>query len=689
VAKMNSFFRELKERKVYRVALGYAVVAWLVIQISATVLPAYHAPEWILPIFITVVALGFPVALVLAWAFEIKGGVIEKAPESTTTLSVANKRRIWLLAAVGLIISLVAVAGYWIWHPWRKTSTASQVSISTPPAIAEKSIAVLPFENLSRDPDNAYFAQGIQEEILTRLAKIADLKVISRTSMQRYQSKPGNLAEIAKQLGVAHILEGSVQKAADQVRVNVQLVNAQTDSHLWAETYDRKLIDIFSVESEIAKAIADSLQARLTGGEAQALAVKPTNNPEAYDAYLRGLAFEARAGSAEDALIKAITSYERAVQLDPNFAAAWGKLSRAHARVYFNRADTTAARRDAAQDALEHAQKLQPNSPETLLALGYYQYWVLRDYGFAKSTFALVSKMLPGSSEVPFSLGKVSRREGNWDESVAYLEQALALDPRNVELLNEAALTLVDLRQFPTALKLYDRALDILPNEPNVMVAKAGIHQAVGNLEQATKFLSEIDAQTQSQFAFIIKIIQLRLERNHGEAIRLLRARLAQFHFSYEIDRAATQTFLALTERLAGDIAGAKVTAAQARDTLEALCKNQPDNALFATVLSVANATLGEKESAIREAKRAIILLPSTKDRVRGPAFEENLAAIQTLVGENSDAVTILTWLLQTPYSGWLYGQTPVTPALLRLDPIWDPLRADPAFQKLCEERQP
>jgi predicted Zn-dependent protease len=221
------------------------------------------------------------------------------------------------------------------------------------------------------------------------------------------------------------------------------------------------------------------------------------------------------------------------------------------------------------------------------------------------------------------------------------------------------------------------------------MVAKAGIHQAVGNLEQATKFLSEIDAQTQSQFAFIIKIIQLRLERNHGEAIRLLRARLAQFHFSYEIDRAATQTFLALTERLAGDIAGAKVTAAQARDTLEALCKNQPDNALFATVLSVANATLGEKESAIREAKRAIILLPSTKDRVRGPAFEENLAAIQTLVGENSDAVTILTWLLQTPYSGWLYGQTPVTPALLRLDPIWDPLRADPAFQKLCEERQP
>jgi TolB-like protein/Tfp pilus assembly protein PilF len=685
---MNSFFRELKQRKVYRVALGYAVVAWLVIQISATVLPAYHAPEWILPIFITVVALGFPVALVLAWAFEIKGGVIEKASESTTALSAANKRRVWLLAAVGLIISAFAVGAYWIWHPWRKTSTASQVSIPTLPAIAEKSIAVLPFENLSRDLDNAYFAQGIQEEILTRLAKIADLKVISRTSTQRYQSKPGNLAEIANQLGVAHILEGSVQRAADQVRVNVQLVNAQTDSHLWAETYDRKLIDIFSVESEIAKAIADSLQAKLTGGEAQALAAKPTNNPEAYDAYLRGLAFEARVGSMEDALIKAITSFERAVHFDPNFAAAWGQLSRAHARVYFNRADITATRRDAAKDALEHAQELQPNSPETLLALGYYQYWVLRDYGLAKSTFAVASKMLPGSSEVPFSLGLVSRREGNWDESIAYLEQALALDPRNVELLNEAALTLVDLRQFPTALKLYDRALDILPNEPNVMVSKAGIYQAAGNLEEAAKFLSEIDAQTPSQFAFIIKIIQLRLERNHGEAIRLLRARVAQFHFASEIESAATQAFLALTQRLAGETAGAKVTAAQARNTLEVLCKNQPDNALFAAVLSTAYATLGDKDSALKEAERAIMLLPSAKDRVRGPAFEENLAAIQTLVGENSDAISNLTRLLQTPYSGWVYGQTPITPALLRLDPLWDPLRTDPSFQKLCEEKK-
>jgi TolB-like protein/Flp pilus assembly protein TadD len=625
---------------------------------------------------------------VLAWAFEIKGGVIEKAPESTTALSAANKRRVWLLAAVGLIISAFAVGAYWIWHPWRKTSTASQVSIPTLPAIAEKSIAVLPFENLSRDPDNAYFAQGIQEEILTRLAKIADLKVISRTSTQRYQSKPGNLAEIANQLGVAHILEGSVQRAADQVRVNVQLVNAQTDSHLWAETYDRKLIDIFSVESEIAKAIADSLQAKLTGGEAQALAAKPTNNPEAYDAYLRGLAFEARVGSMEDALIKAITSFERAVHFDPNFAAAWGQLSRAHARVYFNRADITAARRDAAKDALEHAQKLQPNSPETLLALGYYQYWVVGDYGLAKSTFRLVSKMLPGSSEVPEALAAVTRREGNWDESIAYWEKALALDPRNVELLSQTAFAFTMLRQFPAALKLYDRVLDILPNDSDVMASKASIYQAQGNLDQAAKFLSEITTQTPSENAFRIKITQFRLERNHDEAIRLLQVRQAQFRFDSEIDKALDQVLLALAQRLAGDTTGSKATAEQARNTVTPLCKDQPENAFFANLLSLAIALFGEKDSAINEAEHAIMLLPSTKDPVYGPGFEENLALIQTIFGENSRAISTLTRLLQTPYLSAFYGPTPITTALLRLDPLWDPLRTDPVFQKLCQEEK-
>jgi tetratricopeptide (TPR) repeat protein len=474
------------------------------------------------------------------------------------------------------------------------------------------------------------------------------------------------------------------------VRVNVQLLNAENDSHLWAETYDRKLTDIFGVESEIAKGIADSLQAKLTGREEQALAVKPTNNPEAYDAYLRGLVFEARSIYSIDALRKAISFYERAVQLDRNFALSWARLSRAHARLYFTSiGDTTAARRDAAKSALENAQKLQPDSPETLLALGYYQYWVLLDYELAKTTFKRVQRMLPGSSEVPVGIALTAQRQGNWDESVAYWEQGHALDPRNVEVLNQAAWTYAALRQFPAARKLYDRALDVVPNEPNLMASKAGIYQAEGNLEQAAKFLSGIDAQTPSESAFRIKIIQLRLERNPREAVRLLQARLAQFHFGSEIDKILTRVILALAQRFAGDIAGAKAAAEQARNTLEPLCKNQPENFFFAGLLSLANAAFGEKDSALKEAERAITLLPSAKDRLSGPPLEENLAVIQTMFGEDSRAISTLTRLLQTPYDSWIYSRTPVTPALLRLDPFWDSLRSDPAFQKLCEEKQP
>jgi TolB-like protein/Tfp pilus assembly protein PilF len=552
-----------------------------------------------------------------------------------------------------------------------------------PAVVIPKSIAVLPFENLSEDPNSAYFADGIQEEILTRLAGISDLKVISRSSTQGYQNKPRNLAEIAKQLGVANIVEGSIQKVADQIRVNVQLINTQTDSHLWAHTYDRKLTDIFGVESEIAKRIAESLQAKVTGREEKALAVKATNNPEALDAYLHGLALDV--GSFTNSLQRNSTdSYKRAVQLDPNFALAWARLSRAEAIRYFGLNDS--AGRVAAKNALDQAQKLEPDSPETLLALGYYQQLVLGDYGAAKTTFKRVGELLPGSSDAPYALGRLARREGHWDEGIRYFEQALAMDPRNVELLSNATFTYTALRQFSAALKLLDRILDITPNDLDVLAWKARIYQAQGNLQEAARLLSGVNKQAPFTFASDVLLDQLRLERKYSEATQFLRSQLTRADLDPQT-KAGHLANLAFIQWTAGDTAGAKVSAEQAVETWEPLYRSKPDDANRLVQLPLAYALMAERDVALKLSQRAVTLKPRAKDAASGPTYEEALAVIQTLVGENSHAISTLTQLLQTPYFGVFYGRTPVTPALLRLDPIWDPLRADPAFQKLSEEK--
>ena len=582
-----------------------------------------------------------------------------------------------IFAVMALLVALAVAIG---WTLCKGKSLPGKLGTT-------KGVAVLPFENLSPDPDNAYFADGIHEEILARLATLHDLKVISRNSTQQYQNKSRNLHDIAKELGVSNILEGSVRREADQVRVNVQLISTQTNSYIWVDTYNRKLTDITAVESEIARGIAESLQVKLTAREAQALTVKPTNNPEAYDAYLRGLVFDARTAYSNDAQRNAITSYERAVQLDPGFALAWARLSRADAALYFIRADQTPARRDVARRALENAQELSPNLPETQLALGYYQYWILRDYGLAKDTFARLSQILPGSSDILYALGLVIRRQGKWDESTAHFERCLALDPRNAEVLSNAAWTYAMLRNFPAALKLYDRALEITPDDLDIVAAKAGTYQAEGDLQEAATLLTEINVQSPIQ-PFITKMTQLRLERNHAEAVRLLQARQAHFQFASQIDQGTNQVILAFAQRLAGDTAAAKATAEQARDTLKPLCRDQPDNSFFAQQLALANAALGEKEMALGEAERATTLLPSATDSLSGPTREEALALIQMMFGDSTHSISTLNRLLQTPYISWLYGPMPATPAVLRLDPMWDPLRTDPAFQKLCEEKQ-
>ena len=672
----TKFLTELKRRNVYRAAVAYGVVAWFLTQITTQVFPFFEIPNSAVRFVVIALAIGFPIAMLLSWLYELTPeGIVRTEdldPVQARSVQRASGRILdFIIIGVLLLVIAMMIVGR---RPFYRQTGES---------ISQKSIAVLPFENRSEDKANAYFADGIQDEILTLLSKIADLKVISRTSTQHYQSEPRNLTEIAKQLGVANILEGSVQKVADQVRVNVQLVNAQTDSHLWADTYDRKLTDIFGVESEIAKRIAESLQAKLTGSEQQALAVKPTNNPEAYDAYLRGLAFAARSSlsHSNDLLGKASRSFERAVQVDPNFALAWARLCRADAQLYFDTA--SAASRDAAKRALENAQKLEPTSAETLLALGYYQYWVLRDYGSAKTSFDRVSKTLLGSSEVPMALGFIARRGGNWDQSIAYFEQALALDPRNVESLTQAAETYAMLRQFPAALKLYDRVLDITPNDPDAMASKAGIYQAQGNLQEAAKLLEKESRGEDSE----ANLTQLRLERNFGETVRLVQDQLARSHYESQVNKAGVQAWLALMQRVAGDTAGAKVTAEQARNTLEQSHGDQPEIQYLG--LSQAYAVTGQKDLALKAAERAVLLYPRAKDPMVGPVYEENLALIQTIVGENSRAISILSQLLQTPYRGGFYTPAPITPALLRLDPLWDPLRGDLAFQKLCDGKQP
>ena len=396
-------------------------------------------------------------------------------------------------------------------------------------AIAEKSIAVLPFENRSDDQDNAYFADGIQDEILTRLSKIADLKVISRTSTQHYKSAPENLPEIARQLGVAHILEGSVQKSGDAVRVNVQLIKAANDSHLWADTFDRKLTDIFSVESEVAKAIADQLRAKLTGQEEQVIAAKPTDNLEAYDAYLRGLAYTLKPGYTLANALGAQKYLKEAVRLDPKFALAWALLSYMDALGYITaNLQPTVALREEARQAAETALTLQPNLGEAVLAKGYYHYACLKDYDTAVRYFEQARQLLPNSSRIPESLAYVARRRGQWDRSESYFNEAERLDPRNVNLLTQHALSYIHLRRFPEALRKLDQVLNITPDDVDTLAIKATIAQAEGDLPRAAALLAPLHPNADDPDALETQVYQAILERRPAQIISRLKEILAK-----------------------------------------------------------------------------------------------------------------------------------------------------------------
>jgi len=597
-------------------------------------------------------------------------------PRKLETVRKRRARVRWAEVAVALLV-LAAIIAAFVLLLRRPTRSAL--------AIVEKSIAVLPFENLSRDPDNAYFADGIQDEILTRLAKIADLKVISRTSTQHYKSAPDNLSEIGKQLGVAHILEGSVQKSGDAVRVNVQLIKAANDSHLWADTFDRKLTDIFSVESEVAKAIAEQLRAKLTGQEEQVIAAKPTDNPEAYDAYLRGLAYNLKTTNTTANSLGAQKYLKEAVRLAPKFALAWALLSYVDARGYLNQAlQPTVALREEARQAAETALGLQPKLGEAVLAKGYYYYACLKDYDTAVRYFEEARQFLPNSSRIPEQLAYVTRRRGQWDQSENYFNEAERLDPRNISLLTQHALSYIWLRRFPEALRKLDQVLNITPDDVDALVLKAGIAQAEGDLQRGAAILAPLHPNADDAQALETQVYQAILERRSGSMIPQLKEILANPNQALGYYNGELRFWLGWAQEVAGDHASAQESWRQARSELERFLKEQPENYLLIGDLALTNMGLGDKAAALALTERAMAVLPIEKDAVDGPAPIEILARVAAGMGEPDRAIAALQKLLSTPYEGLLAFNLPLTPALLRLDPMFNPLRNDPRFQKLA-----
>src|SRR5437764_546781 len=595
----------------------------------------------------------------------------------------AQKRRTrlrWAAMTAALLALAAIVAGIVIFSRNRVRS------VLTAP---EKSVAVLPFENRSEEKANAYFADGIQDEILTRLSKIADLKVISRTSTQHYKSAPENLPEIARQLGVAHILEGSVQKSGDAVRVNVQLIKAANDSHLWGDTFDRKLIDIFSVESEVAKAIADQLRAKLTGQEEQVIAAKPTDNPEAYDAYLRDLAYSLKTSFTPANALGAQKYLKEAVRLDPKFALAWALLSYTDAVGYRTATlQPTVALREEARQAAETALTLQPNLGEAVHAKGYYHYSCLKDYDAAEHYFEQARPLLPNSSRIPESLAYLARRRGQWDQSESYFNEAERLDPRNVNLLNEHAGSYILLRRFPEALRKVDQVLDITPDDLDTLTVKAAIAQAEGDLPRAAALLAPLHPNADDSYALETQVYQEILERRPAQITPRLKEILAKPDPALGPINSELRFWLGWAQEVADDHAAAQASWSQARSELESFLKEQRDNYFLIGYLALTNMGSGDKAAALALSERAMAALPIEKDAVTGPIPVEILARVAAQMGEPDRAIAALQKLLSIPYAG-AFPAGPLTPALLRLDPMFDPLRNDPRFQKLAESAAP
>ena len=594
-----------------------------------------------------------------------------------------------IVLALLVIAGLIGAGVFFFSHRTLQQKSAAASSPSPAAAavssVPEKSVAVLPFANLSANQENAFFTDGVQDQILTELARIADLKVISRTSVLQYKSGAArNLREIGQQLGVAHLLEGSVQRAGNKVRVNAQLIDTRTDAHLWAENYDRPLDDVFAIQSEIAKAIANQLQAKIAPNEKAAMEKPPTTDLPAYDLYLRAQALFADTTDvihAREKLPQAERVLNEAVARDPHFLLAWCLLARVRGQLYWLGFDHTGARLESTNAAVQTALRLQPDAGEPHLALADYYYHGFRDYERARSELAIARRTLPNNAEVFEYTGYIDRRQGHWEEATRNLERAIDLDPRNNFTLQQLALTYQPERRYADQLRIYDRALTIVPGDPATRISRARIPlDWRGDIKPFQTMLATLVTEDPTVASDVDDADIAVCERTPAAAARALTnfPREGVATYGVNVPHAYYEGFFA---RLEGDSAKAKAAFTVARSEVEKTLEKEPDFAAALSLLGMIDAGLGRKEEAIREGRRACELLPILKDAVDGPVLGANLAQIYVWTGDKDSAIEQIAVVERVP-NNLSYG-------LLKLDPRWDSLRGDPRFEKIVADLAP
>ncbi len=666
---MTEFIARLKQRKLVQWALAYVAFAFALLQGVDIVAQRFVWPDAIERILILVLCIGFFVALVLAWYHGERGA----QRVSGTELLILS---LLLLVGGGVLWRIALTAN----APEQPAASAAAAAKAIP-EVDSKSIAVLPFENLSDDKANAYFADGMQDEILTRLSKIGTLRVISRTSTLQFASHPENLTEIAKKLGVATILEGSVQKSGNKVRIIVQLIRANDDRHLWGETYDRTLDDVFGVQGEVAGTIADKLGATLTGDARKEIAQVATRNPVALDAYLRGMALN-RQGFTDTLAFAAIKSYGEAVKADPDFAQAWAAIARMDSFLIFLGIDGTPERRASALQALQSAERLQPDALETLVARAIYEYGVVRDFESARKWFAQVLARWPNDVDAVTAMVHVLEELGRDSEADALLEHALRVDPLNPRLYKNLAILQTNERHFDAALGTLDRALALSPDDVEIRQLQGDIFLAQGDLERAAKAFGALPTTISDQVHQYVALA--RMQRRYPPAIAWLQGLLARPGADATLpDIILVRLELAELQWLNGDRAAAADNYRQALAAVKPLIERQPDNPWLLSELAMAHAGLGDEKAAMVPLDRLLATQPESKSAQQGRAYLEQRAITLAGIGHKDEAIARLRYLLGVPYGGML---APVTPASLRLDPGFDSLRGDPAFQKLLQD---